>query len=69
MKLTKAFVLRLSEQVGVAALGAFASVLATADSVSVDKALLIGAVTAAVRAAYGVVVRTFGDPDQPNAVK
>lgn len=59
------FVTRLGEQMGVAALGAFAATLA-ATTGSVDKAILVGAVTAAVRAAYGVVVSYFGDPEQPS---
>ena len=68
MHVSLTFVKRLAEQAGTAALGAFAAVLSSS-AVSVDKALLIGALTAALRAAYGVVVKTFGDPEQPSVTK
>lgn len=63
---TKLFTLRLAEQTGIAAVAAFAAALGAADG-SVTKALLVGALSAAVRAAYGVVVSALGsDAEQPS---
>lgn len=62
---TKLFTLRLAEQVGVAAVAAFAATLGAADG-SVTKALLVAALSAAVRAAYGVVTASLGVPEQPS---
>lgn len=64
-KVSKAFVVSLAEQVGVAAAGAFVAVLSASNG-SVDRAALVAGVAAAVRAAYGVVTRTFGNPDVPS---
>lgn len=56
---TKSFLVSLVEQVGIAAVGAFSATLA-ATTGSVDKAVLVAALAAAVRGAYGVLVSKFG---------
>lgn len=59
------FVYSLAEQAGVAALGAFAATLSVTTG-SIDKAVLVAGLAAAVRAAYGVVVSRFGAPQSPS---
>lgn len=59
------FVYKLAEQVGVAAVGAFAATLAASDG-SISKAALVAGLAAAVRAVYGVVVSNFGVPETPS---
>jgi hypothetical protein len=60
------FVVRLVEQVLVSGLAAGSLVLAATDD-PFSKAAIVAAGVAAVRAAYGLVVKTFGDPNQPSA--
>lgn len=64
MKLSKKFLARLGEQALVAGLVGFGGVVAASDSIT--KAVLAGGFTAALRAAYGVLVRNVGENDTPS---
>lgn len=60
------FSLRLVEQIVVAGVAGGVGVL-VATSEPFSHVALVAAGTAAVRAAYGFIVKSFGDPNQPSA--
>lgn len=66
--MTMAFTKRLVEQTVVTAVAAFSAAL-LASGGALDKAALTGALGAAARAVYGLLVKPVGDVSQPNAVK